>query len=213
MTSTSTSPGTSIKAVIFDVGGVLIRTEDRTPRAALEASLGLEPGQADEIVFNSPQGRAAQLGRITSAELWAWVQEKLGLDEAGLAQFRRAFFAGDQVNWALVTLAKELATRYRVAILSNFMDDLRRMLVEDYPIGHLFDPIVISAEEGIMKPDAAIYRRVLERLGCRPEEAVFIDDFAHNVEGARGVGLRAIHYRPGMDVGAELARWGVHTTG
>ncbi|HRJ45238.1 MAG TPA: HAD-IA family hydrolase, partial [Caldilineaceae bacterium] len=94
-------------------------------------------------------------------------------------------------------------------IISNFMDDLRRSLSEKYPIADAFDLIVISAEEKVMKPDPVIFQRTIERLGRRPEECVFVDDFAHNVEGARAVGMHAIHYTPQTDMKAELAKLGV----
>ena len=60
-----------------------------------------------------------------------------------------------------------------------------------------------------MKPDAAIYERALVRLGRRPEEAVFIDDFAHNIEAARQLGMAAIHFRPTTNLAEELAKLGV----
>jgi HAD superfamily hydrolase (TIGR01509 family) len=75
-----------------------------------------------------------------------------------------------------------------------------------------FDLIVGSAYERVMKPDPAIFLRTLERLGRAPHEAVFIDDFAHNIEGARGVGMAAIHYTPGMDLAAALASLGVDSS-
>ena len=72
-----------IKALIFDVGGVLIRTESRAPRANLEARLSLAPGAADLLVFNGPFGIQAQSGVITSQALWASVAQGLSLDDAG----------------------------------------------------------------------------------------------------------------------------------
>ena len=72
-----------------------------------------------------------------------------------------------------------------------------------------FDLIVSSAGEQVMKPDAAIFERTLERLEVAPYEAVFIDDFAHNVAAARAAGLAAIHFIPGIDLPAELEKLGV----
>jgi HAD superfamily hydrolase (TIGR01509 family) len=71
------------------------------------------------------------------------------------------------------------------------------------------DDILISAEVGLAKPDPRIYRLAAERLGVRPDEAVFVDDFAANVEGARAVGMRAIHFRPELDLRAALRQAGV----
>ena len=53
-----------IKAIIFDVGGVLVRTEDHAPRRKLEERLGLAPGEAERLVYNSDMGRAAQRGDV-----------------------------------------------------------------------------------------------------------------------------------------------------
>jgi putative hydrolase of the HAD superfamily len=56
------------------------------------------------------------------------------------------------------------------------------------------DEIIISAEEGIAKPDPRIFRIAAERLGVRPQEAVFVDDRPENVQGARAVGMRGIQF-------------------
>lgn len=199
----------AIQAVIFDVGGVLIRTEDRSQRAALERQYGLRPGEADELVFNSEAGLRAQQGAITTGELWRWVQERLGLDDQALRAFQRAFWAGDRLDEALVAFIRRLKPRYQTAIISNATDNLLEVVRERYPMADAFDVIVGSAYEGIMKPDPAIFRRTLERLGREPAEAVFIDDFPHNVAGARAVGMHAIHFTPGMDLPQALAALGV----
>ena len=60
-----------------------------------------------------------------------------------------------------------------------------------------------------MNPDPIIFERTLARLGRAATEAVFIDDMPANVAGARAIGLAAIHFRPGLDLAAELARLGV----
>lgn len=199
----------TIKAVIFDVGGVLVRTESRQPRNDLEARLGLAPGAAEMLVFNGLVGLQAQRGEMTSQALWASVQRELGLDVDGLAQFRAAFYGGDRLDEALVAFVRSLRPRYQTAIISNAMDDLLEMVTQHYPMADAFDLIVGSAYQRVMKPAPEIFLHTLAELGRAPEEAVFIDDFAHNVEGARAVGMAAIHFVPGIDLVAELAALGV----
>ncbi|HEX6384493.1 MAG TPA: HAD-IA family hydrolase, partial [Anaerolineae bacterium] len=63
------------------------------------------------------------------------------------------------------------------------------------------------------KPDPSIYQLTLNRLGRRPEEAVFIDDSARNIMAARELGMHAIHFNATMDVPAELAKIGVRPEG
>ncbi|MBX2997760.1 MAG: HAD family phosphatase [Caldilineaceae bacterium] len=198
-----------IKAVIFDVGGVLIRTTDPQPRRTLEERLGLPEGGAELLVFNSEMGRAAQMGQITSLDHWQWVAEQLNLDADVLLQFQHEFFGGDYLDRDLIAFIRKLRPAYRTAIISNYMDELTRLLGEVHCIADAFDLIVISSSEKIMKPDPIIFERTLQRLNLAPQETIFVDDFPHNVEGARAVGMNAIHFTPGIDLVAELARWGV----
>jgi putative hydrolase of the HAD superfamily len=198
-----------IKAVIFDVGGVLIRTAERDGRIRWDQKLGLEPGQTEELVFASEMGTKAQAGAVSDDALWQWLGEHLALSPAELAQFRADFWAGDALDEELAAYIRRLRPAYQTAIISNATDNLRRTLQTTYPIAGAFDLIVCSAEEQVMKPDRRIYQRTLERLEREPEETVFIDDFAHNVAAARELGMHAIHYRPDTDAPAALATMGV----
>lgn len=200
---------TTIQAVIFDVGGVLLRTEDRSRRTALDAQLGLAPGSMEHLYFNSDAGQAAQRGELSTVDHAAWLQRTLGLTEDEWRRVREEFWAGDRLDTELVRYIRTLRTRYQTAVISNAMDDLRHVVTDLYPMADAFDLIVGSAYEGIMKPDARIFQRTLERLGREPEETVFIDDLLHNVEGAQAVGMHAVHFRPGIDLPAALADLGV----
>ena len=201
------SPG--IKAVIFDVGGVLVRTHDWTGRQRWERELALQPGRAEWLVFHSEPGLQAQMGKLTEAALWQAVAAELGLDPARLDAFRQDFWAGDALDEELVAYIRSLRPAYQTAIISNFNESLRDSLERTYPIADAFDLIVVSAEESVMKPDERIYHLTLERLGRQPAEAVFVDDSLANVEAARAVGMQAVQYRPGLDVPAALAALGV----
>lgn len=198
-----------IKAIIFDVGGVLIRTEDRSYRQTLEKQFGLAPGGSDELVFNSAMGQAAQRGELSDAELWTWIAGELGLAHDGIVRFRRSFWSGDVLDQELVDMIRSLKQRYQTAIISNATDALDRSLKEKYGIADAFDVIVCSAAEGIMKPDPSIFQIALGRLGLKPAETVFVDDFQHNVAAAQKLGMHAIQFHAEMDVKSKLATLGV----
>jgi epoxide hydrolase-like predicted phosphatase len=198
-----------LKAIIFDVGGVLVRTFDRGPREAWEKRLGLAHGEADSIVFGGKMGTKAQLGEISDEELWTWVGRQLDLTPRRLAEFRRDFWAGDALDDTLVEFIRSLRQRYQTAIISNATDSMRSRLTEHYPIVDVFDLIVISAEEKVMKPDPEIYKRTLHLLGRSPAETIFIDDSMPNVAAARNLGMSAVHFGPDTDVLAELNERGV----
>lgn len=197
-----------IKAIIFDVGGVLIRTEDHSYRRRWEEELGLRPGEAEEIVFNSEMGQKAQRGEIKDEALWEWIGSRLDLGDQ-LNAFRADFWAGDVLDEDLVASIRSLRPPYQTAIISNATDALRETVTNQHGIADAFDVIIGSAEEQIMKPDAAIYQRALDALGRSAEESIFIDDFPRNVDAARNMGMAAIHFQPGMNISEELSRFGV----
>ena len=197
-----------IKAIIFDVGGVLLRTEDHSYRCRWEAELGLEHGEAEEIVFNSEMGQKAQRGEISDEELWQWIGQRLELGQR-LEAFRQDFWAGDVLDEDLVALIRSLRPRYQTAVISNATDALRDSLARKLGIADAFDVIIGSADLGIMKPSPVIYERALADLDREAQESLFIDDFQHNVTAAQALGMSAIHFRPGLDLAAELAYHGV----
>lgn len=196
-----------IRAVIFDVGGVLVRTHDQSGREFWEKRLGLSPGQAEAIVLNSEMGHRAQRGELTDEALWDWVGHHLQLGDA-LPAFRDDFWRGDKVDLSLVELIRQLRRNYQTAIISNATDALLATL-DRYRLRTEFDVIVGSAYEGVMKPNPAIYHAALGRLGRAPEETVFIDDAPANVAGARSLGMNAILFAPSLSLARELAMMAV----
>lgn len=197
-----------IEAIIFDVGGVLVRTADHSSRAVWEKRLGLASGGAEAVVLNSEMGHRAQRGEITNEALWNWVGKFLELGDE-LPAFRQDFWRGDLVDEKLVALIRKLRRSYKLAIISNATDALLETLAV-YSLLDEFDLIVGSAYEGVMKPNRLIYDRTLERLGSPAEKSVFIDDAPANVTGARTLGMNAILFKPMMDLAAELTTFGVN---
>ncbi len=199
-----------IKAIIFDFGGVLARTADRSSRQNLERRLGLAEWESEKIVFNSEMGQKAQRGEVTNQALWQFVADRLSLSPEELERFQKEFWGGDVLDEGLVDLIRTLKANYTTALISNATDGLRQTLTGKYPIADAFDLIVISAEEKTMKPGPEIYLRTLDRLGVKAAESVFIDDFAENIAAARDLGMYAIHFNPSVDVDAELKKLGVN---
>jgi FMN phosphatase YigB (HAD superfamily) len=183
-----------LKALIFDFGGVLVRTTDRSLRTRWEERLKLASGQAEYIVFGGETGWDVQLGTISDAAHWRRLGARLGLDDEALARLCEDFFATDELDLALVAYLGRLRARYHMGLLSNAGDNARQAFAEKWAILGCFDSVTISAEEGLMKPDARIFRLALARAGVEPEEALLVDDALANVEGARQTGMQALHF-------------------
>lgn len=181
-----------IKAIIFDLGGVLVRTEDRRPRTMLADAMGKTYAELEYLIFNSESGRAGQLGKLTWEENLENARHTLGLKPDEMAYLQMAFFGGDILDIELANYIRSLRPRYKIGLLSNNFGQVRQELASRWHIADLFDDLVISAEHGILKPNPRIYLLALERLGVQPAEAVFVDDFAHNIQGALAVGMHGL---------------------
>ena len=184
-----------IKTVIFDLGGVLVRTEDPTPRKLLADRYGISSTQLSDLVYRSESGMQAMVGEITTAQHWEFIDQKLGLPEGSVAQFEKDFWGGDHLDQVLIDFIAGLRSSYQTALLSNAWDNLRHLLEDLWKVDHVFDRIFVSAEIGAAKPDPAIYQFVFQELEKKPEEIVFVDDFQVNVTAARELGMQAILFR------------------
>jgi len=184
----------SIKAVFFDLGGVIVRTEFQTPREQLAERLGMEYEDLNRIVFDSDTGQRASIGEISSEDHWTAVIKRLKRPASELAAIREEFFAGDIVDRNLVEYIRSLRPKYKTGLISNAWGDLRDFIARE-KFEDAFDKMIISAEVGAMKPEPKIFQIALEQFGVKPDEAVFVDDFLINVEGAEKAGMQAIHFK------------------
>ena len=190
----------SIRAVFFDLGGVIVRTEFQAPRQRLAERLGMEYDDLVKIVFDSDSGYKATMGEISSDEHWASVIQRLKRPASELSAIRDEFFAGDIVDRTLLDYLRSLRGKYKTGLISNAWGDLRDYIVKE-KFDDAFDKMIISAEVGAAKPEPRIFQIALEQLGVRPKEAVFVDDFLINIEGCEKVGIKGIHFK---DPGSAL---------
>lgn len=196
----------SITAVYFDLGGVILRTEDKTPRTQLGEEFGLTYPQIEQVVFGGgPHGSSARasLGAITEEAHWQAVLRRLGLSADHRARIAETFFAGDRVDWEIVNFLRGLRQTHKVGLVSNAWDGLRSFIRRE-KFEDAFDEMIISAEVRMAKPGAAIYQHALRALGATAEESVFVDDFIENIEACRRLGWHGIHFRSREQALGEL---------
>ena len=195
-----------IKAIIFDFGRVLTVQKPASLFRTYEKDLGLAADTINPIMFGSRAWRETLIGKKTAEEFWYSIGPKLGLKNTDeIRRFRRRYHADEAINKRVLKLIHRFHGRYRLAILSNSPAGLARWLAE-WKIGNLFDSIFCSGEEGIAKPDPRVFQVTLDRLGVRPEEAVFIDDTQRHVEAARGLGMHGIVFTSAQALERDLAQ-------
>jgi len=195
-----------IKAVVLDIGGVILRTKDRSCREHLEKQYNLPAGGADELVFNSRAAQASTIGLVENNAVWENVKNHLSLSDQQLIDFKEIFWKNDDVDHDLIQYIQTLRPHITTALLSNAWKNFRNILSTDYQIseGLTVDQILISSELGVAKPNPAIYQILSDTINCEFKDILFVDDFIENITAAKLLGINTIHYQQGIDLIKEI---------
>lgn len=184
----------ALRAVIFDYGRVLTGPPDPAAYAELLRISGLPADRLEPFYWMDRH--AYDEGKLTGLGFWRNIVRDAGLTlgESEIAELNlwdaRMWTRGDpaMLDWQLAIKQRGLLT----AIVSNMGDSVHEHMVRELEWLSRFDVLVWSYQLGVAKPDPAIYRCALERLGTQPGETLFIDDKAENVETAAAMGMRGI---------------------
>ena len=183
-----------IRAVFFDLGGVIVRTEYQAPRQKLAEEFGMDYDDIAKIVFDSPSAVRASVGELTEEEHWHSVMKILKRPVDDYKRIQHEFFGGDVVDYNFVNFIRSLRPRYKVGAISNAWSGLRGYMERD-KFADAFDVIICSAEVGAAKPSAKIYHIALDQLQVSPNEAIFVDDVWENIQACEKVGMKGILFK------------------
>ena len=185
-------PAAKLRAIIFDIGNVLVRVDVARATTGLAASSPLAPEDIWTALQKDPRWREWQEGRMAPREWHRHVAQRLG-GKLSFEQFSEVW------NRALApeailpdALLAGLAQRFRLAVLSN-TDPLHVAHLEaNFAFLRHFPQRIYSCRLGASKPDPLIYREALRACGVRAEEALYTDDVPANVEAAERLGMVGI---------------------
>ena len=204
------TPTKSIQAIIFDVGGVLYENIQEFFLPDLARRHGLDPDHLLSLGYK--HGGAWGLGQATEEEYWRGILSDAGLASEllpGLVTETADYIRSIPETWDVV---KALPSRPRLGILSNTTWEwvARLRHVEDWEAR--FDPIVLSCEVGLCKPDPAIYALLLDRLKLPGEQVLFVDDREDNLAAAAQFGICGHRFSGGSGLRKELEGLGILET-
>ena len=202
-------PTAPIRAIIFDLLGVLLRKPTINGRQQWEERLGLAPGGLTKAFTLAEDLVYARLGCAPQAEVWQQLAQDFGLEAAQLRELQLDYWAGEGLDAALARLLGQLHQRYKTAIISNFAASGRERVIERYRLDEVLDLVVLSGEVGCAKPDERIFLLAADLLHLSPGEILFIDDAQENVLGAQAAGMQIIQFVETEQLGAELHRLGL----
>lgn len=194
-----------IKAFIFDCGGVVLHARQSNVYQRWEERFGYAAGQLAERLWTSNAYRRAEIGQLTEDAFWAEIASDLPLTAPQqISELRQDLWGVFEPNEKVLAWVDRLRSSYRVVILSNATEILDEILRDRFQIASRFDMIFNSARLGLAKPDPAVYREVLHRLGIAANEVVFIDDRAENIASAAMVGLHVLWFVGDQELDRQL---------
>jgi putative hydrolase of the HAD superfamily len=199
----------TIRAVLFDMDGVIRHWDDAGARAGEEAA-GLPAGSVERVAYTVPEFALTQVGAVTAEDWAAAVGRALVAEHGpGADVAARHYFAyAGRVDRAMVALVAAVREHAPVALLSNATDQLREHLAH-HALVDAFDVVFCSAEIGVAKPDTAIFTHAAQVLGVDVAECFFTDDRPENVDGARLAGMHAETFTGRDDLVGHLRALGL----
>lgn len=194
----------TIRAVLCDIGEVLIHKRQAPELQRWASALHLEPLDLILSVWLSPAGQRATLGQASIDEVWDEIQQLHTLTKAELEAFRRDFEACDYLDTIFHDYLQTLRRARKLALLSNAWPDARQVFGNNFGLAELADMMILSCEEGLAKPDRRIYDLAAKRLKLSHSSIIFLDDYPPNVHAAQACGMHGIVFEDREQAIAEL---------
>ena len=195
-----------MKAVIFDLGGVLVNYDGYDTFTAVSELAGIS--MEEMYRFYQQHDHDFGTGKLSGLDYYQKLDEAYGLAD-NYEVFATAFCRNQQRNEAALAFACELQARphVKVGIISNTNEVHAHWLRTHLPEFQQFSSVILSNEVGLLKPDPAIFKLVLSQLNVPPAQAMFVDDAAENIAGGAAVGLAGIHHTNWQHSRSAIEEW------
>lgn len=189
-----------IKAIIFDMGNVLVRLKPGHEHVGKTWVERVEKVEEFGILWNE-----AMKGKMDYVEFDKILVERKVFQEGELEKlFDRPRV--EEFNWGLVELIKKLKKKYKIGLLTNNFPGNIEYYRKDFENYSIFDVAISSHEVGMIKPDPEIFKLAAKKLKVKLDECVFIDDWDKNVEAAGKLGMKGIIFKDNESLFKELKR-------
>ena len=176
-----------IKAIIFDYGGVFSIETNLNDFAKMYAQkLNVDPDAFSEILDENWQ--KAKINEMNSQLFWENLANFLKINKDVLRKDLMYYFGFRQ---EILDLAQKLKKDYKLAMISNQIEDWLEEVIKQYKLNNIFDTIITSYGFGKAKPDTAIFNETVKKLDVKPEECIYFDNSEENIKIAINLGIKA----------------------
>ncbi len=195
-----------IKALIFDLGGVIIFNDLNNLLKTFAEELKIDFELLKKIEADNHEKLI--LGKISIKEFCSAIRGRFGLEyESDIItlMWERNYNRTVKTNDELLKKILELKKKYKIALVSNIFDDTARFH-QRQKIFYYFKPVLLSCRVGLAKPDIKIFARAISELGVEGKECLFIDDDASFLDAAKEFGMKIIHFKNNKQLFKEMRK-------
>ena len=184
----------SIKAVIWDLAGVVLHTVKGTFNSLLAERLDVPLNDIERLI-SSKENDLWDLNEIDDDAFYTFLLKELNMPMDKKSILRKFVLKDFYIDQEILAYIKKIRKSFTTVLLTNFPAHVHDFLKTDWIVDGAFDHIIASCDVKLLKPDPAIYTLTLARIGCLAEESVFIDDREVNVKAAEKLGINSIVYQ------------------
>jgi len=203
--------GSSIQAVIFDLGNVLIDFDYHIAINRISQFTDKSPKQIFGLFFDSQLTALFEEGKISPNDFFLRVKEMLNLKldyESFLPIWNDIFFLSPK-NLQVYNLARLLNKNYPLALLSNINVLHLDYIKKKFSVFDHFENIIASCDMKMRKPDPLIYQKTLDTLGALPQNTFYTDDRPELVESANRLGLKGFVFKGVAQLNKDIIAAGI----
>jgi epoxide hydrolase-like predicted phosphatase len=191
-----------IKAVIFDLSGVLFKSGTRKFVEELHVESGV-PIEKIVDLFEGELGEKYRKAKISRDDFWTTILSELGIKDS-IDNVEDRWIAHSVLIEETRDIILKLAKKYKVYYLSDNVRERFDRLNNKYSFAEWFEDGIISHDVGLKKPNPEIYKLMLKKAGVSPDEAIFIDDKEKNLPPAAALGIKTILFKNTEELEKEL---------
>ena len=201
-----------IRAIIFDLGNVLINFDHRIASQKLSKFTDTPEDKIYDIFFDSELTGLFEEGKISTLQFFSKVKQilNLGIEFDEFLPIWNEIFFFDEKNLSVYNLASSLKNRYRIALLSNINISHFEYIKRTFPILDAFHNIITSFEIGFRKPNPEIYQKTLQAINSPAQDVFYTDDRLELVKAANQLGIRSFVFKGHEQLKTDLINSGIN---
>tara|TARA_Y100000310_G_scaffold200887_1_gene200985 strand:- start:4757 stop:5359 length:603 start_codon:yes stop_codon:yes gene_type:complete len=183
-----------IKAIIFDLGGVVFHPDWKSMNEMMGEEIGISIFLDKDL--RQIYDYETMVGKTSMEDVFKIIIEKNNIDisvEDAIRIYKKSYEKFSLFDENIIKLIADLRKKFKIYALSN-TNLIHKQVNEEKGLFENFDDIFMSYDLKMRKPDENIFKEVLKKVELKSEECVFIDDNPENIEVARGLGFKGIKF-------------------